>query len=341
MVRQANRSLLRNVLKNTDNVRIAELVQKTGLSFNTCLTLIRDLVKTGEAVELSPESRGGRPAKRYTYNPNHSLIAAVMLRTTKNAAEIRYSIRNGSGDSLVDGLEPCPAFSLDVLDSLFSRLMQEYPDIKAAALSLPAVIRDGEIQLCDIAGMVGLNLEQHVANKFGLRAIAENNMNLAAVGYYNGNTKSIPTSLAYAAFHQNQSPGMGIVIKGSLFKGKSAFAGEVGLLPGVAANKNDWWRSGDDRELLIKHMAAIAVATIVLINPDVFVFTGPLVTPDLYDPVCEQCLKQIDAQHLPKFVMRSEYEDDCFAGMATMAFASLSDGITLVEKQHQWSGPSS
>lgn len=336
MVRQVNRDLLRDALKGMSGASVADLARGTGLSVATCSVLMRELVETGDVVVLPAESQGGRPARRYAYNVNHSLVAAVMLRTAGKTAEFRHSVRNGAGASLAEGLEACPSFSLDILDKLFSRLVRKYPTIKAATLSVPGVVRDGEIEICDIPGIAGLNLEQHVADTFGLRAISENNMNLAAIGYYNRNARDIPSGLVYAAFHLGQPPGMGVVVNGSLVRGKSGFAGEVGAIPKVES-KAEWGKK--NRERLISHMVEVAVSAIAIINPSVLVLTGQLATQDLCEPVRARCLERIDERHLPRFVVRPEYEEDSFAGMTALALGSLSGEVKLVEKEKLWSGP--
>lgn len=337
MVRQVNRDLIRNTLKGMDGASVADLARATGLSIATCSTLIHELAKADEIVELAAESQGGRPARRYAYNVNHSLVATVMFRTTGEAAEIRHSVRNGAGASLEDGLEPFSSFSLEIVNTLFTRLMKKYPNIKAASLSIPGIVCDGEIEACDIEGMAGLNPERHVADTFGLRTISENNMNLAAMGFYSLHAGEIASGLVYAAFHLNQLPGMGIVVNGSLVKGKSAFAGEVGVIPHAVARSGG--KKAREREQLISHMAAIAVSAIAMINPDVFVLTGHLATPDLHDPVRARCLEHIDERHLPRFVVRPEYEEDSLEGMTALALASLSGDVKLIEKERLWSDP--
>lgn len=340
MVRQVNRDLVRDALKEGKAASVAALARATGLSVVTCTSLVQELVELGEAIELPSRSLGGRPARRYAYNMDYSLIAAIMLRTVGKSAEIRHSIINWTGRSIADGLEKCQVFSLEALDALLSRLVREYPNLKAAALSIPGVVNDGEIENCDIPQLSGVNLERYVAAKYGLKSISENNMNFAAMGYYSRNAADIPAGLAYAAFHLDHPPGMGIVLNGTLIKGKSAFAGEVGVIP-YPIHKAKQEEKKQAREDLISHMAAVAVFAIAIINPSVLVFTGQLAAPDLHEPVRQRCLELIAERHLPQIVVRPEYEMDSFAGMTAMALNSLSGDLKLVETRRLWCEPDS
>lgn len=337
MVRQVNRDLIREALKGMDGASAADLARTTELSVATCSHLIQELAETGEAIELAPESQGGRPARRYAYNINHSLAAVIMLLGVGEEVEFRHSVKNGAGISLANGAEACSFFSLDQLDRLLSRLLREHPAIRSVALSVPGVVRDGEIQTCDIPVLVGMNLEQHVAEKFGLRAISEKDMNFAAIGYYSQNTRDIGSSLVYVTFPSDSCIGMGVIVNGILLKGKSAFAGEVEAIP--TFSRRSAGKKGGARESLIDRAATIAVSAITMLNPDIFVMTGDLATPDLHDPVRNRCLELIQEQHLPRFVIRPQCDEDVFVGMTAMALGRLTGDVKLVEKERLWCGP--
>lgn len=340
IVRQVNRDLILSALKALDGALVVDLARETGLSVATSSVLIKELVESGDALILSSESQGGRPARRYIYNVNQSLVAAIMLRTAGSMAEIRYSVRNEAGESLADGLvEAFPVFSMDILDNLLARLFQEHANIKAVALSLPGVLRSGgEVELSDIVGVAGLNLERHVADKFGVRTISENNMNLAAMGYYYHNREASAAGLVYTVFHRDQLPGMGIVVNGSLIKGKSGFGGEVWAIPPFG-QKAGGKQKGREIERRLNHMATVAISAIAIINPSILVITGHLATPDLYEPLRARCLEWIGEYHLPHFIIRPEYEEDSFAGMTALAFGTFAGDVKLVEKEKSWSGP--
>lgn len=121
-------------------------------------------------------------------------------------------------------------------------------------------------------------------------------------------------------------------------KGKSAFAGEVDVLADLLT-RNSAEKNGAERERVIDRMAAVAISAIALINPEVIVLTGGLAEPDMHDPILERCSGLIPQQHLPRLVIRLQYQEDVFAGMTAMAMASLSGKVKLVATERLWCGP--
>lgn len=335
MVRLVNRERLRDALRTGEGQRLAELARATGLSVATCANLIPELVGSGEAVVLSAQASGGRPARRYAYNPDYALAAAVILRPAGGAAEVRYSVRNGAGDEREGGVKRFAAFRAENLDDLLARLVRRHPAVKALALSIPGLVRNGEIEQCDIPQLAGINLEKRAADRFGLKAISENDMNFAAVGFHNAHSRDIGSGLAYALFEPGVCPGLGLVVNGALIKGKSGFAGEIAnILQPNAESAPPRKRRRDDATAL--RIASVIVAVAAVVNPDVFVLSGALVKPGMIDRIVPLCLERIPERHLPELVVRPEYEEDSFLGMTALALAGLSCEVALVEKERLW-----
>lgn len=335
MVRQINRDLLRDALKAASGSTLAELARTTGLSVATCSNLMPELIESGEAVVLPSESQGGRPARRYAFNPNHTLVAAVILYEEEGGVVARGSVRNGNGDEIDAFVEIWSAFTLEDFDAMFARVLHSHSAIRAAALSISGVVVEGYVESCDFPGLTGINMEKHVEDRYGVKAIVENNMNFAAVGYYSANAKSIRSGLAYISFQFDFCPGMGLVLNGALFKGKSHFAGEIG---NIRHDRNKAAEAGTARHADLERMADIVIATVTVINPDVVVLTGAPVGPGVRDAVWNICREWIPEQHMPRLVVREDCWEDYFAGMTAMALVSLSGEVKLVEKERLWCG---
>lgn len=321
MVRRINREVVREALRARGEAGIAELSRRTGLSPATCSNIIPELVSSGEVFELDERrSEGGRPARVYAYNPDHTLVAAILPLYAGGGTVIRHSIRNGAGLVVHEGAAASEPFSLERLDGLLADLLRAFPAIRAVAVSVPGVVDDGAVGICDIPELSGAPLEQHVRSRHGLATVVENDMNFAAVGYQSRHPETTGSGLAFLALPEGKCPGCGIVLGGTLVKGKSNFAGEVSFIPFGCA-------SGSVEETA----ARLCCAVTAVVNPGAVVLSGSAVREDMLDRIRELCLARIPERHLPELSIRPEYGEDCLDGMAAMARACLACDVRLVE----------
>lgn len=339
MVREVNRERIAEALRISGQASIAAVATTTGLSVATCSNLIAELVQAGEVDELHAESRGGRPARVFAYNVNHSLAASLLLRRTRKGAELRYSVRNRNGESFSDGKETFETVAIESLAQTICRLVERHPALKAAAISIPGVVHNGIIEFCDIPELSGVAIESALSPQTGLNVIAENDMNFAAIGYYIGHRDEVGSALAYVASPPGDWPGMGLIINGTLVKGKSNFAGEVSFLPVEGLNrvmgKNKTWSArskADASSLRTAAMGAIAASVAAIVNPDVVVIVGAGVGAQTRNSILSRCRACIPEQHMPSIILKEDFEDDSLSGMTATAFNTLSPSINLVEK---------
>lgn len=333
MVRKINREVIRDTLKALDNANLAEIARHSGLSTATCANIVPELVRSGEAVILEQrQSQGGRPARIYAYNPDHTLVASVLLRHVDGMAGIRYAVRNTAGKTVSEGHEEPAAFSLERLDALVARLAETHPALGAAAVSVPGVVYDGHVEQCDIPELADTALETRLRDRHGLEAVIENDMNFAAAGYWITNPETVGAGLAYMSLPADKCPGCGIIVNGSLVKGKSNFAGELAYIP-----FEDGGRSPPQNgRTLVEKAARLCCALTAVVNPDVVVLSGDGLRPDTGEAVRARCLEVIPERHLPRLLVRDDYEDDCLAGMLAMAEGAMSCGIRIVERNRAW-----
>lgn len=337
MVREVNRERIAEALRYAGQANIATIAKATGLSIATCSNVITELVHSGEVEELHAESRGGRPARLYAYNVNNALAVSLLLRTSRQGPELRYSVRNRNGESIADGTEKFTTVTIEAIGKSIRSLTRKHPALKAAAVSIPGVIHNGEIEFCDIPELTGINIEKRLAHTSGLNVIAENDMNFAAIGYYTAHRQDIRSVLAYVASPPGEWPGMGLIVNGALVKGKSNFAGEISFLPLECLNRRKRKsRSGRTKsyvpESLAANMAEIVASVAAVINPDIVVIAGSGVDIQTFSAIRKQCLAWIPEQHLPEIILKDDFDDDSLSGMTATAFNTLAPSINLVEK---------
>ena len=337
MVRQINREIIRDALKACEHANIAELARMTGLSVATCANILPELVESGEVLELERQSQGGRPARTFAYNPDCTLVAAILLRDADGAAVARYSVRNTAGTVLAQGEETYDAVGLDCLDDLIAGLTARFAAIRALAVSVPGVVHNGEIELCDISELIGLSLEKALRDRHGLEVVVENDMNFAAAGFYRAHAGTLAAGVGYIVFPGDKCPGSGLVVNGRLLKGRSGFAGELSFIP-FDGSRRDADGGRGSREQAVAAAARLVAAVIAVVNPDVVVLSGAAMEEGMLPEIKAACLEAVPERHMPELVMRPDYEDDCFAGMAMMGHNRLLPEVQLVERAREWCG---
>lgn len=322
MVRRINRDVVRESLRTDGEAIIAELSRRTGLSPATCSNIVPELIRDGEAVELPYRlTKGGRPARVYGYNPAGTLILALFLLHGENGAVIRHVVRDGAGALVDEGAVAAQPFSLDCVHDRIESLRRSFPAIRALALSVPGVVDsdNGGMLICDIPELRGVKVEEEIRSRHGLATVVENDMNFAAIGYASTHPETRKTGLAFISLPHGDCAGCGLVVNGTLLKGKSDFAGEISFIPFGE------FKSAEETA------ARLASAVIAVVNPGSVVLSGAAVKPEMLPEIREHLLKWIPERHHPEIIVRPEYQADALDGMTAMAMAGLACGVRLVE----------
>lgn len=85
-LKQNNLAALRSALYHTDFATKKELAEQCRLSLAACTALLGEMIDDGQVLELAfAASNGGRPARRFSINPNYAHI--LCLYTDNNDVE--------------------------------------------------------------------------------------------------------------------------------------------------------------------------------------------------------------------------------------------------------------
>jgi predicted NBD/HSP70 family sugar kinase len=314
-----NRRTILAFLKECDSLSVAEVSQMTGLSITTCALAFSEMVERGEALALEEkESRGGRPARRFAFNPEHVLVAALLLVAEKGGASLRHFVVDAGGGIVDEGAEMKNPLSILEIEALARRLAEKYKNLRALAISVPGVVKNGIIDICDIPSLIGVQIEERIRTATGLEVVVNNDVDFAAAGYFASGGGRGMSSLAYLYYSSDKYAGAGIIVNGSLHRGRTCFAGEVSFLPFEETLKNGRrirWTAKNYKQCAAKMSAAVTA----VLDPDVIVLSGDRLTPGDRDSIRALCLEYIPAKHLPEIIIRTEFEKDSLAGMVAMA----------------------
>ncbi len=221
LVKQQNKKIVRNVLRDKSAIGISELAQETGLSYPTVSNLLKELSETGEVREhTTTVCKGGRPATQYCLNAEYQYGITMILE--KNG--LSYVVVDVFCKEVERGIY-APVQSDMTLDEFLTnvkQLKQKYSNIKTIALGIPGVATENEIKMLDIfPNLEGTELSQKLKEELDIKLVVENDSNAMALAHVEGEE-----SFAQVIYLR-KCVGTGIVINGSLFRGIGGYAGEL------------------------------------------------------------------------------------------------------------------
>ena len=233
LLKELNRKLAFEILKDAHSISRPELAQRTGLSKATISLLADELLKTGLVVESGfGDSSGGRPPLILRFDPDAALAVGACMH------EYDWMI-------VVVNLDA------QVLRRHKVHIEQETPDAAIAALSrgietvtkgishkvLPAIglgtpglvdIRNGLIKLAADIGWVDVPFRDLVQQSLGVETYIANRSKVGALAeFWHGTSKGVK-DLIYVSIGTGVAAG--IIHQGRLFIGANSSAGELGHL---------------------------------------------------------------------------------------------------------------
>ena len=237
LVRVLNEQAVLEAILGDGGISRPAIARKTGLSLPTIASLVEMLESIGLVREHGVTSgEVGRPATLYSVNPRAGYVFAVDLGGSK----VRAGVANLFGEIVAECEEPTAALSsaaiMDQLTRLHRQLLKksgfDSETTGAACVAVPGVW-DPKTDRIDAAYNLPVldevPLKATIQRALGLPLIIENDVNLAAVGEsWKGRAQEYDT---FVAFFIGTGIGMGVVIDGEVYRGRSGAAGEIGLLP--------------------------------------------------------------------------------------------------------------
>lgn len=332
--KKLNIELVIKALGDLSPYTLKKIADMTGLSVATCRNIIKELMLRNEVLELdSEEFSGGRPAKCYVYNPDNSRMAGLFIRLEKDRYQVTQAVANGIGEVFETGTCEYPSFSLDLIEETIDRLLQKHPAIKAVGIGVPGVVINGKVgDFCDIQELANSPLQEILTNKFQVKFLVENDMNLIALGFYRLQGYGIRKNIVVINFPADSCGGSGLIIDGHIMKGSTNFAGEISYLPLVVdRNKSAELTNPPDSNLQI--IVKTLISMIAILNPDAIALTGELVQSDKMKAIIEGCQGIIPKYHMPEIIFRENVQDEYIKGLIAMAQNSLRYEVHLVKKR--------
>jgi glucokinase-like ROK family protein len=234
-VREANKALVRNLLRKVGLLARAEIARRTQLSRSTVSSIVSELIEAGYVREVGAgQSSGGRRPMLLEFNYNARAIVGadigsnhmlVVLTNLEGRVLRREEERLDTGTSL-------PA-TLEALARLVERLLRQsgigIEQVLGVGLGVPAPLdyRDARIasQLI-LSGWQGINLGEAFARRLGRPVFVDNDANLGAIGEHAWGVGRGCANMAYIKL--GTGVGGGLILNGEIYRGHFGSAGEIG-----------------------------------------------------------------------------------------------------------------
>ena len=233
LLKEINRRVAFDLLKQYHTISRPELAAKTGLSRATISILVEELLVRGLVEESGfGDSRGGRPPVILRFNPDAACaIGACMHEYDWNFVAVNLDAR-----VLRQHKEHIPLETPEAAVAALARGFEAVTEgistriLPAIGLGTPGLvdIRDGRIKLAADLGWVDVPFRRMVEERLQVDTYVANRSKVGALAeYWYGSRKGVK-DLIYVSIGTGVAAG--IIHQGSLFVGANSSAGELGHL---------------------------------------------------------------------------------------------------------------
>lgn len=263
----SSRSAILDLIRAAGTISRVELTRVSGLTGATVSTVVRKLIDDGLVVEAGrAESTGGKPRMLLELDPYARFAVGVHL----DHAGITYVIANLGGAIVARWRRPGAGSDdpRDVVDRIAAEIRATVGRI---GVDPERILGLGVVSPGPIAVSTGMTLTPPVMQAWteypladaledavGLPVLLDNDATAAAIGeYWSG---GVPTGTAFAALYMGTGIGAGIIVDGTVYRGSSSNAGEVGHICVDIDGPDCWCGSAGCVEALAGPAAVVAQA---------------------------------------------------------------------------------
>ena len=352
-LKEVNQNIIDRLIIDKGPLTKPQIAGLTGLSLPTVNKIVDMLEAENKIRSIGMTGNGvGRRAQLYQTNEDSGNVLTVyisqgtMVCCVVNMVGVviyRFSV------NISKEIDP-----LETLITSIERMQQNcIAPAVAIGIGIPGVVDEKGMVSCipSIPQWEGICLKYELDKKFQIPSYVENNAKLTAIGFYNTQLKPKYNDVVY--LHIGQGISSGIILDTKLHKGFSSFAGELGYM--ILEQKNeqkeneqgnleetlytlisDYRREQDPvsaakiRAELFDYIAKIIVNYICVLNPEVVVLRGGIMTGDFIDELKSKILKFVPERCLPKLMIDTS-EFSSIKGIVAACRQFISPSFDIVE----------
>lgn len=338
LLKQANLSQIRRVIKRRGTSTRAEIAGETQISSTTVRSLLAEMMENGEIESIGHDkSSGGRKAERYRFKPDKYYGAAICI----SGSDMHGLLVGICGEILetvrleFTGSDYEPAICA-FLDELMAR-----KDIKSIGIGVPGIVEGGAFwqgtggsdELCRY------DLGDRLAERYHIPVVMENDLNATAIGFGLCYAKEFPresperANMAYLHLEKT-CVSAGFIVGGRIVRGFRNFAGELGLIPMEDGRILDEWLMSalDDKDytdLMIRIISWICG----ILNPQYVVLGGPDLRTDCIGPISDGFSALLPKHMTAEILYSADMWHDYHDGMASLTAGKIFDDVQFIKEQ--------
>lgn len=338
LLKQANLSQIRRVIKRGGTSTRAEIAGETQISSTTVRSLLAEMMENGEIESIGHDkSSGGRKAERYRFKPDKYYGAAICI----SGSDMHGLLVGICGEILetvrleFTGSDYEPAICA-FLDELMAR-----KDIKSIGIGVPGIVEGGAFwqgtggsdELCRY------DLGDRLAERYHIPVVMENDLNATAIGFGRCYAKEFPresperANMAYLHLEKT-CVSAGFIVGGRIVRGFRNFAGELGLIPMEDGRILDEWLMSalDDKDytdLMIRIISWICG----ILNPQYVVLGGPDLRTDCIGPISDGFSALLPKHMTAEILYSADMWHDYHDGMASLTAGKIFDDVQFIKEQ--------
>jgi hypothetical protein len=334
-IKLVNDALVREALLALGEATSADLSAQTGLSQTSVGAIVEEMRGSGMLLEaVKRASSGGRRATAWVLDPRAwSTLSLAMERD-----RLDWSIADARGRLVRQGTAPVAGAQLEEALALAAELAPAAAAESSAgarrcalAVGLPGAVLGGRLITGDfLEAWRDLDLGALFAERSGLPAIAENDLNAIALGYAYAGQVDPTGSLVYVHFNGGACIGSGLVIGGKIYRGAASYAGELGFMPVGGGRVLDDAMLAAERDE--DYVAAVATALRVVncvVNPALIAVGGRRFRQDLGGAIAASFGAAVEARIRPRLVFVEDSRPFYMGGLARLAAELIFPGFRL------------
>lgn len=312
-IRKHNMNKIRRLLWLGNNYSKHDIALTTGLSVATCNTLLNELEANKEVIPEKKQLSGvGRCTALYRINEDYENILCLTFEMSGKQRLIKIFVLSMTGNIIWKIEIFKDNLRYTDIEKIIMDVIKKYSKINRISISVPGIVMDGIISDCDISELNGIRLIEKLKEKLNTAIEMENDMHYKAYGYYKEECTDdeIVTIINY---QPGVLPGTATIYQGKILKGANGLAGMTGFLP-----------FDTDRQKQIEMMNSeqyfpfalkSAVSLIAILNPDLMVFTGNLITIEASEKIYKSSKNYIPDKYMPELKYIENIDDYCLIGM--------------------------
>lgn len=337
LLKQANLSLIRSVIKSNHTATRAEIVTETKISSTTVRTLLSEMMQNDEIESIGcDESSGGRKAERYRFKPDRYYGAAFCIADTG----IYHLLVNVCGEIIeTKKLEDSSGNFEQVIITCLDELTQQ-KELKSIGVGVSGVVDGGSYWKKSLTDekLHKSDFGTALSKQYGIPVVLENNLNATAIGFRQCYEKTYPdenpeqTNMAYLHLDKG-CIGAGFIAGGRIIRGFHNFAGELGLIPADNGKLLDEFLAEplNDKQytqLIIKIIGWICG----ILNPQYVTLSGPGIRENCIASV-NDLLSSLLPPHMAAEILYSpDMLHDYFEGMACLTSDKMFNDVLFIKE---------